>query len=450
MMWGDGRKRLSKLLIFTDFSSKDIWGVVLICLSYLLVILSSPMPAAISWVELLMGVVLILGGLTSITPLRSFFEENTKVIFLFVFLIIFPLIVGIRGGSTPLNMVRDIAPLLYQLGIPIMLLSQAKRSEHFPIDLLVVSLLIVGGVSAIQFLIGIDNLYGSINSFINIMSQSLSGQTPPEAGVLVLHSTLLSPEEFSEAQKNYFLKAYEPGVIFSAIYLTCIAMKVLMSSEQKYMRSLLIMILAMICIAPIAVLALRAYILVFILACSAYFISQSQRHYHVLKWPYFLLGIIVIIGLVMSLYFTGVLQQLIRKQALVGDNGKLSEWKAVIGMLSSDPTFLVHGIGWGGILNNPAYPAHVSRFTHSIFSFYLLKSGLLGLFFFLAVVRQLIWPERFFRKFVFLRDAITPVSVSCLATLLMGVLFQPTYKMLGFGIVLALMMLDWRYDGKPT
>lgn len=449
-MWVDARMRLSRHSVLAGSFHQGNWGVALICLSYLLLIFSSPMPASISWVEMLMGVVLILGGLISITPLRSFLEENIKVIFLFIFLIIFPLVVGIRVGSTPLNMVRDIAPLLYQLGIPIMLLSQAKRAEHFPVELLIASLLIVGGISSIQFLIGIDNLYGSINSFMNIMSQSLAGLTPPEAGVLVLHSTQLSPEEFSEAQKNYFLKVYEPGVIFSAIYLTCTAMKSLMSSERKYMRALLIMILAMVCIVPMAILALRAYILVFILACVAYFISLLQRQHRVLKWPYYLGGMIVIISLAMSMYFSGVLQQLIRKQALVGDNGKLTEWRAVIGMISSDPTFLFHGIGWGGILNNPAYPAHVSRFTHSILSFYLLKSGLFGLLLFLAVVRQLIGQAKIALSFILSRDAITPVSVSCLAALLMGVLFQPTYKMLGFGIVLALMMLDWRYDGKPT
>lgn len=450
MMWNDARLKLSAGAMLVAFSRRENWVVMLICLSYLLIVLSSPMPAAISWVEMLMGGLLILGGLVAITPVHAFVAENTRVMYLFILLIIFPLMVGIRGGSSTLNMIRDIAPLLYQLGVPIMLLSQAKQAEQFFIKLIVTSLLIVGAFSAIQFVIGIADLYGSIQIFMDVMSQSLAGTTPPKAGVLVLNSTVISPEEFAEAQKNYFLKAYEPGVIFSAIYLTCTMMKSLMNAERKYMRILLITIVAIACIMPMSLLALRAYIFVFILACGVYFISLLNRQRCASKRQYYLAGIIVFTGLALSLYFSGVLQQLIRKQAVVGDNGKLSEWRAVIGMVSSDPALLFHGIGWGGILNNPAYPAHVSRFTHSILSFYLLKGGLLGLLFFFAIVRLLVVQAQVGWKFILSRDAITPVSVSCFATLLMGVLFQPTYKMLGFGMVFALMMLDWRDDGRPT
>lgn len=436
--------------VLSTYFRKENLGVLLICFSYLLIIFSSPMPAVVSWVEVLMGGVLIFGGLALITPARSFIDENAQLLFLSAMLISFPLIVGVIGGNAFSNMIRDIVPLLYQLGIPIILLSQTKRVERFPKELIVLSLLIVGCISSIQFLIGIDNLYGSISNFIGVMTQGLEGAEPPRAGVLLVNSAILSPEEFVEAQKNYFLKAYEPGVIFSAIYMSCSAIKCLLNYERRVWRALLIILLAMVCIAPMSVLVLRAYLLVFCLSCATYFICLLQNQSRILKAQYYVIGLIVFLCMAFALYMSGVMQLFVRKQVVVGTNGKLSEWAAVIGMLSKNPALFFHGIGWGGILNNPAYPSHVSRFTHSVLSFYLLKGGVAGFLLFIAVLHQLLAQAKIGWRFILSRCSITLVSVSSLATLFMGLLFQPTYKMLGFGMILALLILDWRDDAKRT
>ena len=74
-------------------------------------------------------------------------------------------------------------------------------------------------------------------------------------------------------------------------------------------------------------------------------------------------------------------------------------------------------------------------------SFYLLKSGVLGLVGLGAIGAILLFEVRRFGD----RDTWTVsrkiVLVSCLPPLLIGVLFEPTYKILSYGVILALALL---------
>ena len=113
----------------------------------------------------------------------------------------------------------------------------------------------------------------------------------------------------------------------------------------------------------------------------------------------------------------------------------------MISMISATPQALLFGIGWGGLVENPIYGA-TTRFTHSVLSFYLLKSGVLGLMGLGAIGAILLFEVR--RRFGD-RDTWTVsrkiVLVSCLPPLLIGVLFEPTYKILSYGVILALALL---------
>ena len=80
-------------------------------------------------------------------------------------------------------------------------------------------------------------------------------------------------------------------------------------------------------------------------------------------------------------------------------------------------------------------------YTHSILSFYLLKTGVIGLGALIAFVGLLIARtiEKGDKEPLSVHRLI--LLVSCVPPLLIGVLFEPTYKMLSYGMVLALFAL---------
>lgn len=130
------------------------------------------------------------------------------------------------------------------------------------------------------------------------------------------------------------------------------------------------------------------------------------------------------------------------KQQSIGTNGKVGEWLSVIHTIFLSPKTALFGIGWGGILNNPIYQSESTRFTHSVLSFFLLKSGVLGLVTLLLIAAIFLFGDekRTYKKSPSVSCLI--ILVSCFSPLLVGVLFEPIYKMLSYGVILSLFLLS--------
>lgn len=108
------------------------------------------------------------------------------------------------------------------------------------------------------------------------------------------------------------------------------------------------------------------------------------------------------------------------------------------------------GIGWGGVLVNSIYSNEPTRFTHSILSFYLLKTGVVGLGILLTIMG--LWFARLqktgnSKSFDISRLILL---ISCIPPLLIGMLFEPTYKMLSYSVTLALFTLALPIFEKKT
>ena len=143
---------------------------------------------------------------------------------------------------------------------------------------------------------------------------------------------------------------------------------------------------------------------------------------------------------IMAFFTHDELLMMIAKQVATGTNGKLNEWVAVVKEISITKGALFGGIGWGGVFLNPVV-ADNTRFTHSLLSFLLLKSGVIGLSIFTLYYTLFMKFIGINKKLLFSADGLL-VALPGAATIVIALLFQPTYKMLSFSFILSLVLVQ--------
>ena len=126
------------------------------------------------------------------------------------------------------------------------------------------------------------------------------------------------------------------------------------------------------------------------------------------------------------------------KQLTYGTNGKIEEAIAVYERITTNIFTMILGIGWGGTFWNPIVSGY-TRLTHSFITFLVLKTGMIGigmiLLYFIFILRNSIAEIKKMVPFDF------AIVIAAVVTLAGGILFQPTYKMLGYTMVLLLIVL---------
>ena len=186
------------------------------------------------------------------------------------------------------------------------------------------------------------------------------------------------------------------------------------------------------------IVGLRAYTGLFATAFFCASLTQIKKTgFYIRVLPFAALGLVFIWPHIVS-----VVQLLWLKQQMMGTNGKAGEWIAVFSTISASPQTLLFGIGWGGTFENPILLNDTTRFTHSLLSFYLLKTGIMGLIALVLIFTALVLTV--LKMF----GPVRPLSLERLIVLfasipvmIIGVLFEPTYKMLSYGIILSLLIL---------
>lgn len=120
------------------------------------------------------------------------------------------------------------------------------------------------------------------------------------------------------------------------------------------------------------------------------------------------------------------------KTRLVGLNGRAAEFAAVLAHLAADPVHLAFGSGWGADFASPAVGGYRVGYTHSFISYLLLKGGIAGTAILVtamvAVIRDLNWK------------AHSPAFMAALAATALSLSVYTSYKFLGFGVVLWLLV----------
>ncbi|MCM2344551.1 MAG: hypothetical protein NDJ24_08325 [Alphaproteobacteria bacterium] len=143
------------------------------------------------------------------------------------------------------------------------------------------------------------------------------------------------------------------------------------------------------------------------------------------------LPLLLVLGLSVSELMAGLLE----KQALVGMNNRLEEARVVVESFHDRPWALLLGQGWGASIVSPAVGPYPVNYTHSLFTTYLLKTGLIGLMLvggYLLVLAAGIWRILW----------VFPVGgVALAAPFLIDISLYASFKTLDFGLLLALIVL---------
>lgn len=423
--------------------------------SYVLVVISTPMPANPGWVEVAMGMGLLSSCLLlAVKMYRNGVWANREFIIVALvmsYLIVIPLMTGILNGHNEKNILRDLAPALFLIIIPLTIkYSLEVENLKNTLQLLLSALLFVGVVSVIHNLIWVHQAYGSFNNFalqmsgsferaaqlvVNPESQkvtSIVNSAPQDLYQLSVLKRITAsfPNDF----KSVALLVYEPAVLFSAIYSLLSALEML--SRHSIIRAILWIIVASICTYTLSVWGSRASVSLIFFAGLLFMMRRINFTLRAVSGALIIGSFVAILGLTV---FSDVISMLIVKQHSVGTNGKVGEFIAVMDQSRRTmPSFLFGG-GWGEELINPVYISAPTRFTHSLISFLLLKVGIVGLAAFIWL-----YLHSFLKavsNIVFCHSSvfIYKLQLASVLVLLVGLALQPTYKMLGFSIVLAIL-----------
>lgn len=435
-------KSMEKIIInVVDEWKRSSIAIKLLLIFCALTAFSSPMPQHITWFETIIAIGIFSSALVLAKSVLvkaraiSFIKLCVAIASILIFV---PAIVATLFHNSWMNVARDLLPSAFFLIIPICLFVQASsRTESNIFNLLAITLIFIGISEAFVFYIG---LYRLIGNPVDIMYMITSGiQEVDAASVLNSENVVDTMSSFSQSMVLYqekladaFIRLYDPAVFFASITMSCAGLKLILWSWRSWFFGVVLLIIGMSIAFGFLILGLRANVVLYLIVISIY------AAYH-LKSPSFYLRVLPVLTLLILIVAPWVvdgISLLFLKQQTMGTNGKAGEWFAVIKQISTSFEEFLFGIGWGGTFYNPIlnYP---TRFTHSMVSFYLLKTGVVGV------------AALFLYVLVSVRVGITSAQVNdpdlrriyVLATippLLIGLLFQPSYKILSFALVFTL------------
>ena len=142
-------------------------------------------------------------------------------------------------------------------------------------------------------------------------------------------------------------------------------------------------------------------------------------------------GIMILMFPVFSLAFDA----LVYKTQLYGGNMRLAELSAVWNAIAVHPVPALFGLGWGASFNSPAVADIQVTYTHSFFTFILMKTGLVGL----CVAGAYMW-YLFKHVIAYYRQSHDIVfTLALIGAFIIPLFLYASYKSFDFGLVLLLM-----------
>jgi len=360
---------------------------------------SSPFPVAYGVQEAYIGIGLMIFSFNSLRfLLRGIGTGSMLIYFSFIWLVCIPTLMAIVNQNTISNYVRDIVPLMY-IFLPLILLPYIERKAGHRHVIMIGTAMYIAGVAI---------------SWRYILAQN----TPIS--------------EFGHAYQIVdFTLAYDPLVSFVSIVGISLALTLLMSRRKyKLLLASSIAIVSLTSLIPPIGVVQRVPLVMISLSLILYvFIKGKDRP--VLYFYSTVLMVFVLFGYWDVL--SGAVLQMIEKTSVHGINGKVYELLRIIEVMSGSVGNLLFGIGWGGVYYNEVLNGDV-RFTHSIITFILLKTGVLGFMIFFVYI---IWfMDKLIKTSVFCykyKKEWLPVCFYMYTVLLIS-LFQPIYKTLSFGL----------------
>lgn len=361
-------------------------------------LLGSPTPDTLSWAEIAIGLLLLLAaGINNIAMIFSgaalWHKPLSRKILTALFLIsLYPaLMLGFLMGHRFADMIRDIIPLGFFF-LPAFF--HGKNVEK-P---LLYGIVFTGVVFALRFW--------------------------PESGLTLARFGM------NRGNDELLYLTSSPAVLFSGLYLLFIGTSV---EKQSYLRRLSCLVASMICLLTIAATLQRGALFLAGLMIFFVFFNRIQRS------PRFLYGCLAALllgGIWLAPVIADIIALIWRKTLVVGDNARFAELRSVFDALGNDPWSYLTGQGWGAKIVTAASGYAEVRYTHMLFSYTLLKSGLIGLV-------ALGGYAAFIGHRLVMRLPERPLVIcAALPSLILGFTLYPSFKMLCFGVILTLLAIS--------
>ena len=150
-----------------------------------------------------------------------------------------------------------------------------------------------------------------------------------------------------------------------------------------------------------------------------------------------ILPFVVLLGIAFIFYpyIADIIENISVKTSKVGLNMRYQEWLAVWSVAMTHPMTLLFGQGWGAEFASPAVGGLNVGYTHSLITYMLLKTGLIGLG--LTLVYVLFIFEKVMRL-VFIK---TVKGSALIWPFIIPIMLYASYKSLDYGLVLTLILL---------
>ena len=372
-------------------------------------LLSAPAPPEVRAVEVAIGA-LLLAAVGLIRPVMVATGHTLRAPGLpeweavggaaFAWLLWAPLLRGLMLGWDMAAVLRDVVPLGY-LFLPVLLVPLLRRGGAGAVRLLAGGLVLAGVLFALRW-------------------WRQSAWEFDAVGARAMADGL-----------RYFLNA--PSVLFAAVALPMAALGlVVRGGWWRRAAAVVLLVPAMLCLGALAGAVHRMALGLAVLGCLASVPWWWRRA------PVAVLAGGLAVGACVLLFgdvVAGALAQVAAKSRLIGANARFDEISAVLEQVTrSLPAFLL-GDGWGALVANPAVGGWRVGYTHTLLSYALLKTGLLGVLALVAYLAALV-PS----AWALLR-ADPPLAVAVLAPLAMALGAHTSFKYLDCGLLLTLMVL---------
>lgn len=373
---------------------------------------STMMPQSVGWAEIIIGVLLLrivsvegafrvifpLGALRGARGWLSIARIATTTLF-FV-----PLITALFQQNDFLDMARDVVALCF-FAIPVAMFckSDADSADKAWAKWLAYGLLAVGVSMSLRHFLDSGMSLDAVGSEL-----VLSGGLP---------------------------LVQDPSVQFALSFGFCMSMWFFI--EGKIIRGLVMLVVAFVPLLAVLGAAARAPLgLTFLSIIMLYFVLLRIK-----KFPALVLLSITAITLYFSFDYLlsadlisgsiDYLNQKTENQGLL--NSRDLEVNAVLEQTSSIG-LVMFGHGWGGVISNPIVSGAYLRYVHNMFAYFYFKTGVLGFisFFYLICVVVIHYLSALRKS----RGMDFVILISLSSPLLVGMLFEATYKTMLFGFIL--------------
>lgn len=372
-------------------------------------LLSAPAPAEIRLAEAAIGGLLVLCvGLLrplSVTTGHTLLERDPPpwempAVLALAVLLWCPLMRGVWLGWAPRDMVRDVVPLLY-LFLPVLLVPLLRAASDRAVELLTAGMAVAGVGFALRWWKQAEWGFGAV------------GVRPmADGGVYLLNA---------------------PSVLFAAIALPAFGFGMLVHGGWLRRTAGAVAILGgLLCLAALAGAVHRMALGLAAVAFAALGLWWLRRAPLAGLWAG--LGALLLLALLPEVLM-GALGQVAEKTRLAGANTRWEEAEAAIGQALSSPTAFLFGQGWGALLANPAVGGWRVSYTHTLVTYAIAKTGVVGLCALIAYLGGLA-P----RALALLRADPT-LGWAVVPPLLMALGLHTSFKYLDTGLLLTLMVL---------